>query len=399
MTANWEIMHGDCLDVLATLAEASSEACVTDPPYHLTGTKGGRRGFSGQAWDGGDVAFRPETWAAVARVLKPGAHLLAFGGTRTFHRLVCAIEDAGFEVRDAVAWLYGSGFPKSMNIGDGWGTALKPGLELICLARKPFAGTVAANVKQHGTGALNIEGCKLETHGTKWEHPRGGIFATGPTESCERKKNTTGRWPANVCLDEEAAAALDEQSGKLNSGDFRPRSPSANKGGITYGDYSGRRVAQCFGGDSGGASRFFYTAKASVAEREAGLEGLPAFTGAELTGRKQRSAGLDNPRAGAGRTAGQSALGFGDGEIKTIVQGVGRRNQHPTVKPAALMQWLVRLVTPPGGTVLDPFTGSGTTGIAALREGFSFLGIEQSATYCELARARIVGDAPLLRQG
>lgn len=222
-----DLRLGDCLDVLATLPADSIDACVTDPPYHLTrvvkrfgkpgsapaqlGTDGAyaraSAGFMGKQWDGGDVAFRPETWAEVYRVLKPGAYLLAFGGTRTYHRLAVAIEDAGFEVRDMIAWVYGSGFPKSHNLdGDreGWGTALKPAQEPICVARKPLIGTVAENVARHGTGAINIDGCRVA--GAPWKaHRATGLAATkyftdGDPAVIDKAPHDLGRWPANLIL-------------------------------------------------------------------------------------------------------------------------------------------------------------------------------------------------------
>lgn len=306
----WRIRHGDCIAVMGKMAPASVDAIITDPPYGL--------GFMGQQWD----ALPPGLpWAREClRVLKPGGHLLAFGGTRTYHRLAVAIEDAGFEMRDCLAWLYGSGFPKSKNL-DGvwqdWGTALKPAFEPIVLARKPLTGTVAETVFQHGTGALNVGECR-----------------TGP-----------GRWPANVLLDEEAAAMLDEQTGELPSQETRTDSSRGGRKGM-FGVASGGARREYLG-QSGGASRFLYVAKASTEERNRGTVG----------------------------------------------------NTHPTVKPVELMRWLCRLITPPGGLVLDPFVGSGSTGIAALRESFSFVGIDNEPEYVAIARARIVGDAPLLNGG
>jgi 16S rRNA G966 N2-methylase RsmD len=422
-----EVLEGDCFEVLKQLADASVDSVVTDPPYGLS--------FMGKAWDY-DVP-KAEVWREVLRVLKPGGHLVAFFGSRTYHRGVVQIEDAGFEIRDSLMWLYGTGFPKSLNVGkaidaaagaerkgdgstqrpelrvaygkgagalrcgqcgksrngtscncpmpapateaaaqwEGWGTALKPAHEPIVLARKPLVGTVAANVQAHGTGALNIDGCRIA--GTKplmGERTATIVAAksmsgtsTGRTSTGEM--TTEGRWPANVLLDEEAAAALDEQSGTLKThgntgtGTIQPFK-SVAKGA------EGARTYLPQPSDSGGASRFFYCAKASASERDRGCEHLPAKSGGEATDREDGSIGVDNPRAGAGR-------------------GGGRRNFHPTVKPIALMRWLVRLITPPGGTVLDPFTGSGTTGIAALEEGFNFLGIERDAAYAEIARARL----------
>lgn len=379
---NVQVHHGDCLDVLRAMAERGEtvHACVTDPPYHLTSIvkrfgsdtaapvrvpKGGTgayarasRGFMGKRWDGGDVAFRAETWAAVADVLPPGGHLVVCGGTRTHHRVWCAVEDAGFEVRDTIAWLYGSGFPKSHNLDgerEGWGTALKPALEPILLARKPLAGTVAANVLAHRTGALNVDGCRVpvaEGDGSgSWRNGRsaGSCWSPGRKNGGpepEGRQNELGRWPANVVHDGspdvlQAFAAFGEAPGQ--QAPVRPNSGTGQKTkGIlgtfaTNSDCSPRN-------DTGTAARFFYCAKATAADR-----------------------------AGS---------------------------KHPTVKPIALMRWLVRLVTPPGGIVLDPFAGSGTTGEAALREGFRAVLIEREAEYVadinrRLARMR-GGDTPLL---
>jgi site-specific DNA-methyltransferase (adenine-specific) len=379
---------GDCLDILPTLDAESVDAIVTDPPYHLTtGKKGGSgdagvnldspygrsrigTGFMGKKWDGGDVAFRAETWAAALRVAKPGAHLVAFGGTRTFHRLTCAIEDAGWEIRDCLSWLYGSGFPKSHN-GPWGGTALKPAWEPVILARKPLSGTVAANHAEHGTGALNIDGCRIE--GAKRNpgfvngrpgSPTFGQISKGDDGICD----TLGRWPANVVLDEAAAALLDAQSGEREG----PGGP-ATKGSATA--WPGGAVqGRIYPKETGGASRFFYTAKASRSERNAGVEHLPE----------------KKPHGPSG-----------DGRTWDIPgsKSTARANHHPTVKPLDLMQWLCRLVTPKGGLILDPFCGSGSTGRAAIAEGFSFLGIELSEEYAEIARARIAEYAPLFNDG
>ena len=330
---------GDCRRVLGTVADATYDACVTDPPYEL--------GFMGKTWDSSGVAFDPDTWRAVLRVLKPGAHLLAFGGTRTFHRMTCAIEDAGFEIRDCLSWMYGTGFPKSLNIGDGRGTALKPAWEPIVLARKPLVGTVAGNVLAHGTGALNIDACRIALDGESAPTGSGNGNAKSKfsqvANSAGNGGNVTpesGRWPANVVLDDEAAAALNGQSGVSSS---TGGSGAASRGGLgkrVYGAFANDSTHANSGGlgDSGGASRFFYCAKVSPDER---------------------------------------------GE-----------SDHPTMKPVELMRWLVRLVTPPGGTVLDPFTGSGSTGVAAVRDGFRFVGIEQDDHYREeIARPRINAES------
>ena len=375
----------------------SIDAIVTDPPYGL--------GFMGKKWDGLPPSLE---WAeACYRVLKPGGHIAAFGGTRTWHRLAVAIEDAGFEMRDSLAWLYGSGFPKSHDVSkgidklagaerevvgpyvrlgdskpyavnssasveiknartmgditapatpeavqwDGWGTALKPAFEPIVLARKPLAEkTVARNVLAHGTGAINVDACRIGMTAEDRavvDSRSGAGFGTGHTvgENMGRAEGKftsapAGRWPANVLLDHHAAAWVDEQSGVLKSGALKPYQQANRE------HYSGsfpevREVNTP--ANEGGASRFFYTAKAPKSERP-------------------------------------------------NVDGV----QHPTVKPLAIMRWLIRLVTPPGGTVLDPFAGSGTTIEAALIEGFNPVGIEMEPDYLPLIQHRIDRQAGTL---
>jgi DNA modification methylase len=400
---------GDCLDVLTYLEENSIDSCCCDPPYHLTsivkrfgganaapakfGTDGAyaraSKGFMSKTWDGGDVAFRPETWAAVYRVLKPGAHLLAFGGTRTYHRLACAIEDAGFEIRDTVSWLYGSGFPKSHDVSkgidraagaerdvlgqdrnfgksrladgknafgdyagtwdittpatdaarqwEGWGTALKPAAELIVLARKPLSeGTVAANVLRWGAGAINVDGCRVGTGENEPQFRSASPSGVGHGKNCygtrdgQEANYTEGRWPANLCHDgsDEVVGAFPESGGQ--GGCINGTEPSDPDGDGAWGF---KRVAFDARRDSGSAARFFYTAKADADDR----------------------------------------LG----------------SKHPTVKPLDLMQYLVRLVTPPKGTCIDPFSGTGTTGEAAFREGMSAVLIEREAEYQEDIRRRM----------
>lgn len=360
------LLLGNSLELLKTLPDESIDSVVTDPPYEL--------GFMGKKWDASGIANSVDLWREVLRVLKPGGHLLAFGATRTYHRMACAIEDAGFEVRDSLHWMYGTGFPKSLNVGEGRGTALKPAHEPIILARKPLIGTVAVNALTHGTGALNIDGCRIGTEARPvMVRPSTVVAATsmsgsstGATSSGEL--TTEGRWPANVLLDEWAAGDLDVQSGF---------STSPGKTGRGAGGKNGRYLPIAAQGevscpsDSGGASRFFYVSKASRRERDLGCEHLPAKTGGEATDREDGSAGVENPRAGAGRTG-------------------GARNTHCTVKPIRLMRYLVRLVTPPGGIVLDPFNGSGTTGCAAALERFDYLGMDLSEEYLEISKCRIL---------
>lgn len=328
---------GDCLEVLPTLPDNSVDAVVTDPPYGLS--------FMGKDWDHGvpGVAF----WREVLRVAKPGTHLLAFGGTRTHHRLMCAIEDAGWKIRDCLGWLYGSGFPKSHNLdGDwqGWGTALKPAWEPIVLARKPLEGTVAGNVLQYGTGAINVDGCRVSCD-DKAKFPAGvvsdteAVFGGGSGLYADRPRPTdsvpNGRWPANILHDgsEEVLGVMPQTT----SGIINPRIVTRPTHPGSSFPSGARSTSSTFGGDSGSAARFFYCAKAGKADRDEGRED----------------------------------------------------NNHPTVKPTALMRYLCRLITPPGGTVLDPFMGSGSTGKAALLEGFNFAGMEIEAGSFGIAAHRI----------
>ncbi len=335
------IHTGDCLEVMRGMADNSVDAIVTDPPYGLS--------FMGKRWDY-DVPST-EVWAECLRVLKPGGHLLAFACTRTQHRMAVRIEDAGFDIRDMIAWVYGSGFPKSHN-GPWGGTALKPALEPITVARKPLEGTVEANWREHGTGALNTEDCGV-----------GAKFSEG------------GRWPANLIHDgsEDVLATFPAAPGQ--QGDLRGHSRDRVSLGI-YGDMGAARDAIARA-DSGGATRFFYCAKASKEDRDAGLEGF-----------KKSAAGM------VSNTSGQHMTRRDEG-----YQVAPRANNHPTVKPTDLMRYLCRLVTPAGGLVLDPFMGSGSTGKAAVLEGFQFVGIEQDPVYAAIAEARIRVAQPGLPLG
>jgi len=317
-----ELMLGDCRERMATLELESVDSIVTDPPYGLS--------FMGKGWDHGVPGS--EFWTEALRVAKPGAHLLAFGGTRMFHRLAVAIEDAGWEIRDCVMWVYGSGFPKSHNLSgewQGWGTALKPAWEPVIVARKPLVGTVAANVLAHGTGALNIDGCRVP--GEPWKaHSATGLgsvkfFTEGETPVIDKVPHDAGRWPANVIYD-----GSDEVTALLND-----------------------------------AARFFYCAKASRKDRNEGCEAL-------IEKALNWSSGTKNP-----------------GSFQSEGTKKAAKNHHPTVKPTELMRYLCRLVTPPGGVVLDPFMGSGSTGKAATIEGFDFIGIELEPEYFKIAQARI----------
>jgi len=384
--APYTLHLGDCREMLTRLDDASVDSIVCDPPYHLTDAgrgshKGaadtphlrariGDRGFMGKQWDGGDIAFNAGMWAQCLRVLKPGGHLLAFSGSRTYHRMACAIEDAGFEIRDQIMWLYGSGFPKSKNLGDGRGTALKPAHEPVCVARKPFMGTVAANVLAYGVGALNIDACRVEPTGEsrprvgeasqarRYTEQGGTDFAALPGV---RGGDPAGRWPANVIHDgsDEVLEAFAQFGERGASAPVKGNEPS-NAVANVYG--ARERTAGVFHGDTGTAARFFYCAKASRRDRNEGLGDI-------------------GPQFKKGTTLRQIEVAAASGALKG--------NTHPTVKPTELMRYLCRLVTPAGGTVLDPFMGSGSTGKAAMLEGFRFVGIDMTPEYVEIARARI----------
>jgi len=401
------LLLGDCLERLRELPDASVDACVTDPPYGIS--------FMGRAWD--HAVPSADVWLEVLRVLKPGAHLLSFFGTRTYHRGVVAIEDAGFEIRDQIGWAFSTGFPKSHDVSkaidaalgaerevvganpnsrpnmegvktavfssrkhaplcapatpeaqqwQGWGTALKPAWEPIVVARKPLEGTVAANVLEHGTGAINVDGCRVGTQGgckgNGSAGPSTGIFGNGLNGWAITPVEGLGRWPANLIHD-----GSDEVVGlfPVTKGD------TSHKRGVGAGVVTNFRFPDGFRGhdDPGGsAARFFYCAKASRADREDGLEAA-----ASRVLHRVNSGGLENDPRWA---------------------RFNRANNHPTVKPTDLMRYLCRLVTPPGGVVLDPFMGSGSTGRGAVLEGFSFIGCELDPEYLEIARARIAAVSP-----
>jgi DNA modification methylase len=393
----WRIVQADLRTAdMVQLVGSGYHAVLCDPPYGLSpdgkartwddldGAEG--RGFMGKAWD---AAVPGATfWRGVLRVLRPGAHVVAFGGTRTYHRLACAVEDAGFEVRDMLSYLYGSGFPKSLNVRtatnnevwSGYGTALKPACEPAVLARKPLSGTVAANALEHGCGALAIDASRIAyaseadraamSAGVEAIRAKGGQWEHSWANTCDlsgaNPAHENGRWPANVLLDEAAAAMLDEQSGESVSTPFRANVAS---GGILPFSF---RTAGGFS-DSGGASRFFYTAKASRSEREAGCEGFEERI--TNTNSPPGTLGSQSPRAGANRN-------------------MAARNHHPTVKPLALTTYVARLLLPPPGArprrLLVPFSGSGSEVIGALLAGWDeVVGVEMSQEYIAIATARL----------
>lgn len=356
-----KIILGDCLEEMANMEANSIDFIVTDPPYGLK--------FMGKDWDHGipGIPF----WEQALRICKPGSMIAAFGGTRTHHRLMVAIEDAGWEIRDCIMWLYGSGFPKSHNkFGfEGYGTALKPAWEPIILAMKPLEGTYAQNAEKWGVAGINIDECRIPTNDKlSIGSPKMGYHGTN-NPKCRNQSMKDSRWPANLILDEEAGEMLDQQSGNLKSGsgDKHTKNKTANiyKDGIKA--ISGLRN---YDADSGGASRFFYCAKASSSERNRGLEGMPL--------KEARPLGISN-------WEGQTN---GSGEI--MGKSAPQANFHPTVKPIALMKYIIKLLAPPGDPVLlDPFSGSGSTLVAAKELGIRSIGIEKQEEYCEIAKARI----------
>jgi site-specific DNA-methyltransferase (adenine-specific) len=395
----FSLIHADCQAVLANMGDNTVDSVCTDPPYHLTsivkrfggpnaapqqyGTDGAfaraARGFMGKTWDGGDIAFDLDLWREVLRVLKPGGHLLAFGGSRTYHRMACAVEDAGFEIRDQLLWLYGSGFPKSKDQGEGRGTALKPAHEPIVMARKPLVGSCGANIEQWGTGALYIDACRIPTDEALQTTAGAGVVGTTYDWSKTDRQggawqgSAAGRFPANVMHDGSDAVVAAFPS---NAGAAAPvRRRNADEFRNTYGAFAGNidEAGATFHGDQGSAARFFYCAKASKRDREEGCEHLP-----------RQSAGMVSENSGQHMTRRDEGY-----------EVAKRANHHPTVKPTDLMRWLCRLVTPPGGLVFDPFTGSGSTGKAAMIEGFRFIGAEMTDEYIPIARARIEYGLPI----
>ena len=399
------IICGDCLEEMKKLPGRSIDAIVTDPPYELA--------FMGKKWDASGIAYNVDMWGECLRVLKPGGHLLAFGGSRTYHRMACAIEDAGFEIRDSIHWVYGSGFPKSLSIDKaldkmagaerevigfgtngmgrmnqnnakagyrpnpysdgidgvpittpstdaakqwaGWGSALKPAHEPVVLARKPLDGcTIAENVLRWGCGGLNVDGCRIETNGEELSCSISAPFAKGltlhksATPGIEREGHALGRFPSNLIHDgSEPVLAEFAKAGTTKSGAMKKEVP-AYEGESTTGFLRGRSGPSNQHGDSGSVARFFQSCPFTE-------EDIPAFLYYAKASKSDR----------------------------------GEGNTHSTVKPTSLIRYLCKLITPPGGTILDPFGGSGTTGIAAIKEGFHYILIEQQEEYCEIARKRV----------
>lgn len=369
----YEVLHGDCRALMADMEGCSVDSIATDPPYEL--------GFMGREWDSTGVAYDVATWAEALRVLKPGGWLVAFGGARTYHRMACAIEDAGFEIRDQIMWIYGSGFPKGGN-RDGKGTCLKPAHEPIVLARKPLIGSVAANEAAFGTGALNIDACRVhgeDAKGGSYTVKRlkpgatlektGGNWRSEDSDVLYHGEMKAGRWPANIVHDgsDDVVGGFPLTTSGLMKAGTR-RAAQDHPGSVCYGTFGGDAATTDTYADSGSAARFFYCAKASKADRD---EGLSAFAPQAFV----------QFQTGNGESGKASSLSDG--------RETQYRNIHPTVKPEDLMRWLVRLITPPGGLVLDPFTGSGSTGKAAVLEGFDFVGCELTAEYLPIANARI----------
>ena len=437
-----ELYNGNCLTELQKIGDNTIDSVVTDPPYEL--------GFMGKSWDASGIAFNVEVWRECLRVLKPGGHILAFGGTRTYHRMTVAIEDAGFEIRDCIAWMYGSGFPKSHNIGkaidkiqgntneskvyhnegdnrsvknsgngnspickkchtaswivdkkyckaedgicinperydanndwEGWGTALKPAFEPIVMGRKPFKGTVAENVLEWGVGGLNIDESRIGESGARNNGNKNGTKGSnsiGYYKPTEKVDYGIGRWPANVMLDEEAGKILDKQSGKLNK---QAKCKTDNKSGWQN-EYVGgngvNAVERKLYLDEGGASRFFYCPKASKNDRNEGCDLL-----------EDKSLGhTPGDKCGKCNKVLLGPSGCKCEEPERVFQTA--KNFHPTVKPTTLMEYLIKLVTPKGGKVLDPFMGSGSTGKGAVLNDYSFVGIELSPEYFAIAESRI----------
>jgi len=441
------IINGDCIEEMQKLIDdgVQVDSVVTDPPYHLTsivkrfgkensapaqfGTDGAyaraSTGFMGKEWDGGDIAFRPETWELALKLLKPGGHLLAFSASRNYHRMAVAIEDAGFEIRDQMMWLYGSGFPKSMDMGkavdkkqgndrvavgertrnvkpfdddngwnsnntsgnhiytkgnsewEGWGTALKPAHEPIVMARKPLSeSSIVDNVLKHGTGAINIDGCRIEGNDAKYPDTNPDFKDVG-----KQSKETIGIDKLSFGQTENVARKKVVRKSRSEDGVWTDGNSGMKAEGTQYADADprGRFPANVMhDGLETEWARFFYCPKTSKSERNDGLDNF------------------ETKKMGMSGGAQSKGEGYDKGQGIGLNRVIERKNTHPTVKPVDLMRYLCRMVTPKGGTVLDPFMGSGSTGMAAKDEGFDFIGIEKEKEYFEIAESRINRFAPLM---
>ena len=436
-----KIYNGNCLEVLKDFPDNFFDGCVTDPPYGIS--------FMNKHWDYQIPSV--DIWKEILRVLKPGGYVLCACGTRTQHRMAVNIEDAGFEIRDVITWHYGSGFPKSHDISkaidrqagaertvidtketksggmanvnkankeqgfrpnnynehgnvfeitepatdaakewDGWGTALKPATEFWTMARKPLSeSTVAENVLKHGTGGININGSRISLNGEK--PPTGSAKRVYKANDYTEEKiygdnketSSLGRFPANVIFDEFTGQILDQQSGMLKSGMVKERKEGYESNGATgflhgYSDHTNQY------GDSGGASRFFYCAKASNAERNKGLNGFEAKERDDRGNNQATRVCIDCGLTDNGINDHSGCSGEYDYKKCSPI-----KNTHPTIKPVDLMRYLVKLIIPKNGIVVDPFIGSGTTGIAAKMEMINYVGVELQLEYCKIAEARI----------
>lgn len=440
---NNTIYNMDCIEGMKLIPDNSIDAIVTDPPYEL--------GFMGKKWDNTGIAYDVNLWKEALRVLKPGGHLLSFSSARTYHRMAVAIEDAGFEIRDMIEWVYGSGFPKSMNIGkaieaklktgksnskalrqveqegdgeeytlkgrnngimgeervynrkefiaeedeaikyQGWGTALKPAHEPIVMARKPIAEkTIAENVMEWGTAGINIDKSRIGTDELKQQKAKGtngGCYGEYNTEALYIP-NTQGRFPANFIISEDIAPVLDEQSGHLKSGYMSNEKHKRNKtkgeyqspNGI-YGKFELDYLPETYG-DQGGASRFYKNIE------EDHLDDITPFFYCAKASKKERNLGLEDEPDKTVKITNMYEMPRKNGTMREIPV---TKNNHPTVKPIKLMRYLINLITPDGGVVLDPFMGSGTTALAALYEEKDYIGFEMEEEYCEIINKRIEG--------
>ena len=437
------LLVGNCLTTLKNLPDDSIDSIVTDPPYEI--------GFMGKGWDSTGIAYNVELWKECLRVLKPGGHLLSFGATRSYHRMAVAIEDAGFEIRDSIHWTYGSGFPKSMNISkaidkqagaerkvvgfrdvpdqrggrinseataengvqtrnvpittpatkaakqwDGWGTALKPSHEPIVVARKPFDGTVADNVQQHGTGAINIDATRVGTETITINGQGNDNLFHGNFSGEIDNPTRTGRFPANTLLTHNydcqqtgtTSQTVVTTSGKGFAGSFEGGTNDNGGAAQTFSSPTWSCTPSCpielLDQQQEEVSRFFHNSQWSVADD------LTPFIYQAKPGKKERNAGLEALPEKTNKFGNQrNGEDLGNGSVNDKFTTEPSKNFHPTVKPVELMRYLIKMVTPPNGVVLDPFLGSGTTAVAATLEGYAWKGCELTEEYLPIIKGRI----------